>query len=90
MAIPHRLEQKLALFKETGAIFNDANDIFRDSSWLQVMLGQGIHPTDYHPSARTYSKELLLELMQNIRNAKQQPLQKLTGLDQFLDLYTRA
>lgn len=90
MAIPHRLEQKLALFKETAAIFNDANDIFRDSSWLQVMLGQGIHPTDYHPSARTYSKELLLELMQNIRNAKQQPLQKLTGHDQFLDLYTRA
>ncbi len=89
MAIPHRLEQKLALFKETAAIFNDANDIFRDSSWLQVMLGQGIVPTDYHAAARSYPKELLLEMMQNIRKAKQQPLQKLTGHDQFLDLYTR-
>jgi len=90
MAIPHRLEQKLALFTETAAIFNDANDIFRDSSWLQVMLGQGIVPKDYHAAARSYSKDLLLELMQNIRHAKQQPLQKLTGHDQFLDLYTRA
>jgi len=89
MAIPHRLQEKLALFKETGAIFNDANDIFRDSSWLQVMLGQGLVPVDYHPAARAYPKDLLLEMMQNISHAKQQPLQKLTGHDEFLALYTR-
>jgi tryptophan halogenase len=89
MAIPHRLQEKLALFKETGAIFNDANDIFRDSSWLQVMLGQGLVPVDYHPAARAYPKDLLLEMMQNISHAKQQPLQKLTGHDEFLAAYTR-
>ncbi|MGY5796458.1 tryptophan halogenase family protein [Rheinheimera faecalis] len=90
MAIPHRLQEKLALFKETGAIFNDANDIFRDSSWLQVMLGQGLQPADYHPAARAYSKEQLLEIMQNISTAKQQPLQKLTSHDEFLALYTNS
>ena len=90
MAIPHRLEQKLALFKETAAIFNDANDIFRDSSWLQVMLGQGLQPADYHPAARAYSKEQLLEIMQNISTAKQQPLQKLTSHDEFLALYAKS
>lgn len=90
MAIPHRLQEKLALFKETGAIFNDANDIFRDSSWLQVMLGQGLQPADYHPAARAYSKEQLLEIMQNISTAKQQPLQKLTSHDEFLALYTKS
>ncbi|RVT41667.1 tryptophan 7-halogenase [Rheinheimera sediminis] len=88
MAIPHRLQEKLALFKETAGIFNDANDIFRDSSWLQVMLGQGLLPIDYHPSARTYTKEQLLEMMQKIRIAKQQPLAKLTSHDEFLALYT--
>lgn len=90
MAIPHRLQEKLALFKETGAIFNDANDIFRDSSWLQVMLGQGLQPADYHPAARAYSKEQLLEIMQNISTAKQQPLQKLTSHDEFLALYAKS
>jgi tryptophan halogenase len=90
MAIPHRLEQKIALFKQTGAIFNDANDIFRDSSWLQVMLGQGLQPQDYHPAARNYSKDDLLHMMQKIRSAKQQPLDKLTSHDEFLALYTRA
>jgi tryptophan halogenase len=90
MSIPHRLQEKLALFKETGAIFNDANDIFRDSSWLQVMLGQGLQPADYHPAARAYSKEVLLEMMQQIRTAKQQPLQKLTSHDEFLALYTKS
>lgn len=90
MAIPHRLQEKLALFKETGAIFNDANDIFRDSSWLQVMLGQGLQPADYHPAVRAYSKEQLLEVMQNISTAKQQPLQKLTSHDEFLALYTNS
>jgi tryptophan halogenase len=90
MAIPHRLEQKIALFKQTGAIFNDANDIFRDSSWLQVMLGQGLQPQDYHPAARNYGRDDLLQMMQKIRSAKQQPLDKLTSHDEFLALYTRS
>jgi tryptophan halogenase len=60
MKIPNRLANKLTTFADTAAIFNDNNDIFRDASWLQVMLGQGVFPTDYHPAAKVPSNEELI------------------------------
>ncbi|MFT4787249.1 MAG: tryptophan halogenase [Paraglaciecola sp.] len=88
MAIPDRLQQKIELFKECAAIFNDPHDIFRDASWLQVMLGQGIMPGDYHPAAKVASDSELLAIMHKILTAKQQPMGKMLGHDEFLHRYT--
>lgn len=88
MAIPDRLKQKLELFKESAAIFNDSHDIFRDASWLQVMLGQGITPKDYHPAAKVSGDNELQGVMQKILTAKQQPLDKMLAHDEFLFRYT--
>ncbi|GAC13053.1 tryptophan halogenase family protein [Aliiglaciecola lipolytica] len=88
MDIPPRLQQKINAFKESAAIFNDNNDIFRDASWLQVMLGQGINPTDYHPAAKVHGDKALLDIMHKIYHAKQQPLTKMLPHDEFLARYT--
>jgi tryptophan halogenase len=88
MAIPPRLAEKIALFQETAAIFNDQNDIFRDASWLQVMLGQGIQPQDHHPAAKAVPDAQLLQTLQKIRDAKQQPLAQMLSHDDFLNRYT--
>lgn len=88
MAIPHRLQQKIAVFEESAAIFNDQNDIFRDASWLQVMLGQGLEPRDFHPAAKVTGDQGLLGIMHKILDAKQQPLSKMLGHDDFLARYT--
>ena len=87
MAIPDRLSQKLALFKTTGAIVNDPLDIFLDSSWLQVMLGQGQMPQDFHPVARQPSDAQLQEMLQRIAATKQQPVKAFPSHDQFLREY---
>lgn len=89
MPIPERLKQKIALFKSSGAIFNEPLDIFRDASWLQVMLGQGIEPQGYHPAANVPSKKELLAVMQKIQTAKQQPLGQMLSHDEFLARYTK-
>jgi tryptophan 7-halogenase len=88
MAIPARLQQKMELFAQSGGIFHDNNDIFRDASWLQVMLGQGISPQDYHPAAKVQSNEALLDMMQKVLAAKQQPLDSMLAHDEFLRRYT--
>ena len=88
MAIPPRLAEKIALFQETAAIFNDQNDIFRDASWLQVMLGQGIEPRDYHPAAKAVPDAQLLATLNKIHDAKQQPLAQMLSHDDFLTRYT--
>ena len=84
MKIPSRLENKMAAFADTAAIFNDNNDIFRDASWLQVMLGQGAIPKDYHPAAKVPSDEEIMRTFEQIREAKHQPLAKLLGHDEYL------
>lgn len=85
--IPNRLQQKLEAFESSAALFNDQIDIFTDASWLQVMLGQGAKPNDYHPAAKAQSKEQLLEVMQKVLGAKQQPLSKMLPHDEFLANY---
>ncbi len=90
MKIPERLSNKIKLFKETGSIFSDHLDIFHDSSWLQVMLGQGIMPKDYHPSANVPSEEQLRTMLSQIAAAKRQPLNQLLTHDEFLRQYAGA
>ena len=73
MEIPESLAHKLQLFKETGRVFLDDGDIFRVDSWTQVMLGQGLMPTQYHKIANIMSdtelKKFLHGLKQSINNA---------------------
>ena len=90
MTIPDRLAQKIAAFKETAAIFNEQNDMFRDASWVQVMMGQGLSPVDYHGAVNAMDKQTLLSAMQQIHQAKQQPVSKLLGHDEFIQRYINA
>ena len=51
LPIPASLEQKIALFRETGRVFRKNEELFVENSWVQVMMGQGITPESYHPIA---------------------------------------
>lgn len=90
MDIPDRLKEKIAVFSDAAAIFNENNDIFRDASWLQVMYGQGVTPKDYHLAAKVLDNARLMDTMAKILHAKQQPLTQMMGHDEFLKRYTGA
>ncbi|MDQ1153253.1 tryptophan halogenase family protein [Brevundimonas sp. SORGH_AS_0993] len=49
MTVPDRLVEKIALFQATGRIVRRDHDIFAESSWLAVAVGQGVKPTGRHP-----------------------------------------
>ena len=87
MDIPDRLRNKIEVFSSVGNMFNDQHDIFRDASWLQVMLGQGIQPKDYHPAANVPTSEQLRETLNRVFEAKRQPLSKMLPHDEFLKRY---
>ena len=89
LSVPVRLEQKINAFRDTATIFNEQNDIFRDASWVQVMMGQGIMPNDYHPSADVHSDQAILDIMSKILEAKQQPLGQMLSHDDFLARFTQ-
>ena len=90
MAVPSRLQNKIDVFSEVGNMLNDQHDIFRDASWLQVMLGQGIMPKDYHPAANVPSNQQLKDTLQKVATAKQEPMSKMLPHDTFLSHYLGA
>lgn len=87
MNVPERLTQKIELFRSNGGLFQDQLDIFLESSWLQVMLGQGVLPQDYHPLADSLSDDQLREKLANTRKLKMEPLPKIPGHDEFLKMF---
>ena len=84
MDIPASLAHKMALFKQTGKLFREQNDLFLESSWLQVMVGQGIEPNDYHPIANNLCEPQLLNMLNKMCEVKQEPLTSLPSHDEFL------
>lgn len=90
MSVPESLLHKIKLFRDSGKLFREQNDLFLESSWLQVMLGQGIEPADYHPIANAMSQAQLLNMMKQLRDIKQEPIAKLPTHDAFLANYTKA
>ena len=50
MAIPDSLQHTIDLFVANGQFFRTGTEMFALTSWVQVMLGQGLHPRTYHPA----------------------------------------
>ena len=82
MAIPDSLEQKIELFRETGRVFRKNEELFAENSWIQVMLGQGIMPTSYHPVADKLRQEELDRFLTSLRDGVSQTV---AGLPQQMD-----
>ncbi len=68
MDVPDTLQRKMALFRESGRLYHEQEDLFTDSSWLQVMLGQGLTPERYHPVADSMPAQKLEQFLGDIRN----------------------
>jgi tryptophan halogenase len=67
MGVPDTLAQKIELFRETGRVFRKNDELFAENSWVQVMMGQGITPRDWHPIAEKLRDDELARLLATLR-----------------------
>ncbi len=51
MSVPDSLKEKMALFQLNGQIFREEDELFTESSWTAVMMGQGITMNGHNPMA---------------------------------------
>lgn len=72
MEVPASLQQKLDIYRQNGRAFLKPNDIFREESWVSVLLGQGVVPRDYHPLVDALSDEQLMQLISSVRHTNAQ------------------
>ncbi len=85
MSIPDTLKHKIDLFRDTGKVQNPTEALFSDVGWHQIMIGQGIMPTDYHPLANAMSQAQLTEYHRNLKAIFQQVVKKLPTHQSFLN-----
>jgi tryptophan 7-halogenase len=52
MAIPEKLEEKMQVFLNTGRAFRENEELFTDTSWFSVMIGQLMKPRSFDPVAQ--------------------------------------
>jgi tryptophan halogenase len=51
MDVPDTLTEKVELFKANGQIFREEDELFTETSWAAVMMGQGIQMREHNPMA---------------------------------------
>ncbi len=51
MPIPDYLADKIAVFESHGRVFRENEELFNDTSWFAVMIGQGLEPRGHDPMA---------------------------------------
>ena len=64
---PPGLADKLAIFAANGRIFREGDELFTETSWLSVMVGQGVAAGGYHPAADLLSDAETLARLDHIR-----------------------
>ena len=64
---PESLLHRLALFQAGGRVYRELGELFTESAWLQVMLGQNMQPRNHHPIADALSRRQLMQYMRDLK-----------------------
>ncbi|MEE7546147.1 tryptophan 7-halogenase [Xanthomonas sp. Kuri4-1] len=87
MQVPATLQHRIDLFRETGRVFRVPNELFAENSWIQVMLGQGIEPQQYHPVADLMGDPELSHFLGGIRTHVERTVARLPRHQAYLESY---
>jgi tryptophan halogenase len=71
MDIPETLQEKLDVFRTRGEVMARHAELFKETSWFAVLVGQGFVPESYHPVADAISEDELRLRLTRIRTGIQ-------------------
>jgi len=87
MDVPASLQHRIDLFRESGRVFRIPNELFAENSWIQVMLGQGITPSQHHPIADLMDDVELNRLLEEIRSRVERTVAQLPPHAEYVARY---
>lgn len=67
MAMPDSLRHRIEMFESEGLLIEQAYDLFKETSWFAVLMGQGVRPRRYHALADTVPEDILIARMYELR-----------------------
>jgi len=90
MDIPDTLAHRIEIFKNNGYVWADDVALFRVDSWVQVMMGQGLMPKDFHGAGKLTTSDSLQQSLAKIKASIDDKVQKLPTHQQFIQHYCAA
>jgi tryptophan halogenase len=84
MELPDSLRAKIELFKATGRVFREQEELFAEVGWFQVLVGQNILPDTYHPLADVLTREELEGFLGDVRTIVSAPVARLPTHGEFI------
>ena len=69
MQIPQSLKDTMTLFQSSGEVDIKPDALFTPHSWVAVMLGQGIYPTQYNGVVDSIPQQALIHNMEGLRKS---------------------
>jgi tryptophan halogenase len=90
MEIPETLAHRIEHFRKTGKVFRTHNELFAENSWIQVMLGQGIEPEQYHRVVDVMDDEELDRFLKQIKSNVESTVSQLPEHQAYVEQYCKA
>jgi tryptophan halogenase len=84
MSIPEPLSEVIRLFRDSGRFYRNAEEMFALTSWVQVMIGQGIVPVGYHPLVDRVPDVDLAQLGESVRGVVASCVAAMPEHEQFI------
>ncbi|UAL45052.1 tryptophan 7-halogenase [Shewanella inventionis] len=90
MPIPASLQHRIDMFSQSGKVYKYGNELFGESSWIQVMMGQGLIPKEYHPIVDLMEPAELQSFLNNIKATVKRKVDSLPAHNDFVQHYCKS
>ena len=90
VAVPDTLAHRIELFRARGKVARHDGQLFPDSSWIAVMLGQGLMPERWDPLADVMSLADLEKQAQGLRQRLHQSIARMPSHVDFIEQHCKA
>jgi tryptophan halogenase len=90
MEVPESLKRRTDLWKAKGRLFREGFELFSTTSWVAVMLGQGIVPEEYEPAVDALDEDRVAEALEQMRQAILATAERLPTHGEFIAMTCAA
>ncbi len=90
MQIPESLQRKIDLFNGTGRLFRYQDELFTDSNWSAVLIGQGLIPEKYDPLADAVNVQDVGTMLGRMTQMFHQAASAMPGHAQFIERHCKG
>jgi tryptophan halogenase len=90
IAVPDTLQQKIDLFRSAGRVFREHEELFTESSWVQVLFGQNVLPERYHPMVELLPPDDIRRMVAGVKGVLERSAQVMPAHNDYIRQHCAA